>query len=63
MIIAQYSYITVQGIRKFLFKEKDSTIPASKRHLKFLWCLDIVVRGLFFYGLVYFVTSFINYIF
>lgn len=59
----QFLETYVQGIRKFLFKEKDSTIPASKKHLNFLWCLDIVVRGLFFYGLVYFVTSFINYIF
>ena len=55
--------LVVQGIRKFLFKEKDSTIPASKRHLNFLWFLDIAVRGLFFYGLVYFVTSLINYLF
>ena len=55
--------LIVQGIRKFLFKEKDSTIPASKRHLNFLWFLDISVRGLFFYGLVYFVTSLINYLF
>lgn len=53
----------VQGIRKYLFKEDPSTIPASRRHLNFLWCLDMIVRGLFFYGLVYFVTSLINFLF
>ena len=46
-----------------MFKEKDSTIPASKRHLNFLWYLDKAVKGLFLIGLVYFVTSIINNIF
>ena len=38
-------------------------MPASRRHLKFLWWLDMSVRALVCYGLVYTVTHLLNYIF
>jgi len=53
----------VLGIRTYLFKEDPSTMPASRRHLKFLWWLDMFVRALVCYGLVYTVTHLLNYIF
>lgn len=43
----------VLGIRKFLFKEDEKTIPSSKRNMKFLYCLDVAVKGLFWYGIFY----------
>jgi len=49
----QYIETYVQGIRQYLFKEDPSTLPASRRHIRFLFWLDIFVRALFFYGLYY----------
>ena len=39
--------ILVQG------REDPSMLPASRRHIRFLFWLDIFVRALFFYGLYY----------
>jgi len=47
----------VQGIRTYLFKEDPSTLPASRRHLNILYCLDLFVRAIFFYGLIYLLSS------
>jgi len=49
----EYLETYAQGIRKFLFKEDPSTIPSSKRHLIFLYWLDLVTQILFVAGVLY----------
>jgi len=52
----QYLETYVKGIRKFLFKEDPKTIPAAKRNMTILFCIDFAVRGLFFLGIFYFLS-------
>ncbi|XP_017475765.1 PREDICTED: fatty acyl-CoA reductase 1 isoform X2 [Rhagoletis zephyria] len=32
--------------RRLILKESDETIPAARRHMKIMWCVDKVVKGL-----------------
>jgi len=48
-----YLDVYVEGIREFLFKEDPSTIADSKKRLKVMYFLDIIVQTLFYLGVVY----------
>jgi len=43
----------VQGIRKFLFKSEESTIPQSRRRMRLLYWLDVIVKGCFLIAAFY----------
>ncbi|XP_073844215.1 fatty acyl-CoA reductase 1-like isoform X2 [Musca autumnalis] len=40
--------------RRFILKQKDETIPAAKRHMKIMWCVDKIFKSLFLFGMFYF---------
>jgi len=54
----QYVDTYVQGVRKFVFKEDESTIPDSKLYLKKMYYLDITVKALFWFLLCFLVLIF-----
>ncbi|XP_073847023.1 putative fatty acyl-CoA reductase CG8306 [Musca autumnalis] len=41
--------------RRLILKESDETIPAAKRHMKIMWCVDKVFKGLFIFACCYFI--------
>ncbi|XP_067632986.1 putative fatty acyl-CoA reductase CG5065 isoform X2 [Eurosta solidaginis] len=48
--------------RRLILKESDETIPAARRHMKIMWCVDKIVKGLWiaFFGYIvyrYFFSS------
>uniref|UniRef100_A0A1I8M430 Fatty acyl-CoA reductase n=1 Tax=Musca domestica TaxID=7370 RepID=A0A1I8M430_MUSDO len=41
--------------RRIILKQTDDTLPAAKRHLRIMWCLDKLVKGLFLFGFCYYI--------
>ncbi|XP_055917573.1 fatty acyl-CoA reductase 1-like isoform X2 [Eupeodes corollae] len=39
--------------RRYILNEPDETIPAAKRHMKVMWCVDKIWRALWFLGFCY----------
>ncbi|XP_061392598.1 fatty acyl-CoA reductase 1-like [Musca vetustissima] len=40
--------------RRLILKETDDTIPAAKRHMKIMWCVDKIFKFLFLFGIAYY---------
>lgn len=47
----------VEGIREFLFKEDPATLPTSRKNLKIMYWLDIMVQVLFLLGSLYLLSK------
>lgn len=55
--LVEYFESCVLCARRYILKESDETIPAARRHMKIMWCLDRFVKLCFLLYLVYFVYS------
>ncbi|CAG9767775.1 unnamed protein product [Ceutorhynchus assimilis] len=51
-----YEYFTtcVHAARLYILKEGDETLPAARRHMFVMWIVDIVFKGLFLLGGLYY---------
>ncbi|TMW40827.1 hypothetical protein DOY81_014094 [Sarcophaga bullata] len=38
---------------RLILKESDESIPAAKRHMKIMWCVDKFVKGMWLFGIIY----------
>jgi len=52
----EYLELYVQGIRKYLFKSDDSTLPQSKRKMRLLYWVDLLTQGFFVVAALYFLS-------
>ncbi|XP_065216154.1 putative fatty acyl-CoA reductase CG5065 [Planococcus citri] len=60
MDIREYFKSCVMAARNYILKEPPETIPAARRHMKVMYCLDILVKTLFFGWLIWLVVGFLN---
>ncbi|XP_048488006.1 fatty acyl-CoA reductase 1 isoform X2 [Plutella xylostella] len=51
--ISKYFEDCIRSARIFILKEYDHTLPAARRHMKVMWCVDLLVRCLFWGYLLY----------
>lgn len=49
--IEKYFEDCTLAARRYILKETDDTLPAAKRHMKVMWCVDRLVK-LIFYGFI-----------
>ncbi|XP_026322593.1 fatty acyl-CoA reductase 1 [Hyposmocoma kahamanoa] len=49
--ISKYFEDCIHSARIYILKEYDDTIPAARRHMKVMWCVDVATR-LIFWGLM-----------
>ncbi|KXJ72562.1 hypothetical protein RP20_CCG017698 [Aedes albopictus] len=51
--INEYFENCIWGARRFILKESDESVPAAKRHMRVMWCVDkickTIIYGAFFY--------------
>ncbi|KAK4878208.1 hypothetical protein RN001_010714 [Aquatica leii] len=53
MDMDEYFYHCTHAARLYVLKEGDESIPAAKRHMKVMWCLDRFCKLMFLLGMLY----------
>ncbi|XP_049883821.1 putative fatty acyl-CoA reductase CG5065 [Pectinophora gossypiella] len=55
--ISKYFEDCIRAARIFILKEYDDTLPAARRHMKVMWCVDILTRCLFWGLMLYWMSG------
>ncbi|XP_061728068.1 putative fatty acyl-CoA reductase CG5065 [Cydia pomonella] len=55
--ISRYFEDCILAARRYILKETDDTIPAAKRHMKVMWCVDKLFRICFWALLLYWISG------
>ncbi|XP_044260168.1 putative fatty acyl-CoA reductase CG5065 [Tribolium madens] len=53
-----YFYDCVKAARLYILHETDDTIPAAKRHMKVMYCVDKICKTLIMLGFIYLIWKF-----
>ncbi|KAI8117470.1 putative fatty acyl-CoA reductase [Lucilia cuprina] len=51
--LIEYFTNCVLCARRLILKESDESIPAAKRHMKVMWCVDKIFKGMWIFGIAY----------
>ncbi|XP_061728061.1 fatty acyl-CoA reductase 1-like [Cydia pomonella] len=55
--ISRYFEDCILSARRYILKETDDTIPAAKRHMKVMWCVDVMFRLCFWALMLYWLSG------
>ncbi|KAG6443938.1 hypothetical protein O3G_MSEX003057 [Manduca sexta] len=58
--IIKYFEDCIRSARIFILKEYDDTIPAARRHMKVMWCVDRITRLLFWGLMIYWLSGWLS---
>ncbi|XP_075988837.1 putative fatty acyl-CoA reductase CG5065 [Anticarsia gemmatalis] len=57
--ISDYFEACIRAARIFILKEYDDTLPAARRHMKVMYCVDLIVRCIFWGLIIYWLSGFV----
>ncbi|XP_063392484.1 fatty acyl-CoA reductase 1-like isoform X2 [Cydia fagiglandana] len=55
--ISRYFEDCILSARRYILKETDDTIPAARRHMKVMWCVDVMFRVCFWALMLYWLSG------
>ncbi|XP_055536616.1 putative fatty acyl-CoA reductase CG5065 [Wyeomyia smithii] len=54
VVVEEFFEACVWGARRFILKEPDDTLPAARRHMKIMWCVDKICKTLIVGAFLYY---------
>ncbi|XP_063372368.1 putative fatty acyl-CoA reductase CG5065 [Cydia amplana] len=61
--ISRYFEDCILAARRYILKETDDTIPAARRHMKVMWCVDVMFRLCFWALMLYWLSGWVTPLF
>ncbi|XP_063545674.1 fatty acyl-CoA reductase 1-like [Cydia strobilella] len=55
--ISRYFEDCILSARRYILKETDDTLPAARRHMKVMWCVDVMFRVCFWALMLYWLSG------
>lgn len=57
--LEEYFTNCTHAARLYILNETDDTLPAARRHMKVMWCVDKLCKFLFVFGILYMLYTYI----